>query len=216
MAPNAIRNSVGILAVAGLFTFIPSILASETCSVSVTEKGIVLKGIATVEDGDTIWVGIHKVRLYGIEALEHDQPCWKEGKRLKCSERSITALTERIKGKTLKCHIDRGKYGRPLMSYNRYLGTCFLDDGSELNRWLVRQGWALAEPTARGKIYEEAESQAAREKLGIHIAQFDRPKDFRRSKNGAYKSCPKEYQCVRSNRTDIEELLSTFEKAPSD
>lgn len=216
MVRIAFKSSAGLLAVAALLAPILSVRASDTCSVSVTKKGVALTGNATVEDGDTIWVGIHKVRLYGIEALEHDQPCWKDGKRLKCSERSVAALTERIKDQTLKCQIDRGKYGRPLMSYNRYLGTCFLDDGSELNRWLVRQGWALAEPTARGKIYKETELLAAKEKLGIHIAQFDRPKDYRRSRNGAYKSCPKEYQCVRSNRTDIEELLATFDKARSD
>lgn len=192
-----------------VMTSTESTLATE-CAIANEDGKIVVRGEGRVEDGDTIWVGIHKIRLYGIEALEEDQPCHKDNERQNCAERSIQALSDLIAGHTIKCKIDIGKRGEPIMSYNRYLAICYLSDGTELNRRLVRDGWVLADPSVKGDMYRGDEKFAAERAFGIHSSNFISPKEYRRSKYDASEPCPTDHQCVRSNRTDIEELLKVF------
>lgn len=187
--------------------------SSEACAIGKENGKIAIRGLAKVEDGDTIWVGIHKVRLYGIEALEEDQPCTKDNERQNCAERSIQALTRLVEGHTIKCLFDIGKRGEPIMSYNRYLAVCYLSNGAELNRMLVRDGWVISDRSPKGEIYREDEEYAAKHKLGIHDALFDLPKAYRKSKNQPAKDCPTGFQCVRSNRTDVEELLRALKNS---
>jgi endonuclease YncB( thermonuclease family) len=62
--------------------------------------------------------------------------------------------------------------------YQRVLATCTLPDGSDLNAWLVREGWALAYGLGRAYRGEEAEAQAARR--GIWSGNFLPPWEWRR------------------------------------
>ncbi len=183
------------------------------CEIGTENGKITIRGPAKIEDGDTIWVGIHKIRLYGIEALEEDQPCTRDNKRQDCAERSIQALSEILKGQFLKCYIDIGKRGEPIMSYNRYLAICNLADGTELNRRLVREGWVIADPSPKGKIYRADQKFAEERLLGIHSAVFMSPKEYRRLKSRSTDPCPTGFQCVRSTRTDIEDLLNAFKRS---
>lgn len=143
LAITAILGSTLLMSAAGE---VESLDIPSNCAAIVEEDQIVLRGNAKVEDADTIWVGIHKVRLYGIEALEDDQPCTKNGERFYCAEKSIKYLTELVEGIDVTCRIDIGKRGEPVMSYNRYLGTCTLPDQTSINQIMVGEGWALADP----------------------------------------------------------------------
>ena len=53
-------------------------------------------------------------------------------------ERATEALRARIGAGAVTCTIE----GRD--RYNRALSTCYTTDGTDLNAWLVRQGYALA------------------------------------------------------------------------
>lgn len=181
--------------------------ASEECAITQSEKGVSINGPATVIDADTLWVGVFKVRLYGIEALEEDQKCTRNGKALNCAEESIAWLKQLIEGKPITCKIDLGKRGEPIMSYNRYLATCFLKDKRELNRMIVRSGRAIADRSPKGDIYRSEEAKAKQEGIGIHVGNFMDPKAFRKAQNTPKKPCPMGYQCVRSDRADLLELL---------
>ena len=62
--------------------------------------------------------------------------------------------------------------------YGRTIGTCSAG-GTDLNAWLVANGWALAYlQFSQDYADEEAHARAAR--LGIHRGRFVDPRDWRR------------------------------------
>src|SRR5271154_1695833 len=71
-------------------------------------------GIPRIVDGDTVQIGATKIRLSGIDAPETDQLCLN-------AKGDVTGMD---------------KYGRSL-------ATCTID-GVDVDRWMVRSGWALA------------------------------------------------------------------------
>ena len=92
-----------------------------------------------VVDADTLEVAGQKVRLQGIDAPESAQSCRRAtGQRYRCGASATQALRTRIGTGAVVCKIE----GRD--RYNRALGICYTADGTDLNGWLVRQGYALA------------------------------------------------------------------------
>ena len=132
-------------------------------------------GSAWVVDGDSIRIGSISIRLEGIDAPEWDQTCTDPGGRTwACGRSASRQLKERAAGRTLRCQpkaIDR---------YGRTIATCLLPDGSDLNAWLVREGWAVAYGFSRIYVAEEAEAKAA--KRGIWSGSFVYPSEWRRQK----------------------------------
>jgi endonuclease YncB( thermonuclease family) len=59
-------------------------------------------------------------------------------------------LRAHIRGRELTCN--RRAFDR----YKRVLAVCLLPDGSDMNAWMVRQGWALAYGFAKTYATEEA------------------------------------------------------------
>ena len=188
-----------------LFVFSSSAVAQTACNIELKEKSIILKGYAEIIDGDTLWLGIPKIRLYGIEALEARQPCYKDSKRFKCSEKAYDELTTWAQGKELTCNVDRGSFGKPVMSHNRYLATCFLN-GEDLNRKIVAMGWALASPDETGDVYRQYELTARQNKLGIHQTSYDIPSDFRKNQRQKTKCADYEAVCP-AKATEIQSLI---------
>ena len=119
------------------FIFTSNILAQE------------IIGIPKIIDGDTIYINEYKIRLEGIDAPEMRQECKKERlkissivgftfyKNYNCGEVSKENLEVKIDGSKIKC-ISSTKD-----KYKRYLAKCFKDK-INLNRWMVRNGYAVA------------------------------------------------------------------------
>jgi endonuclease YncB( thermonuclease family) len=130
----------------------------------------VIVGKAWVVDGDTIHVAGLRIRLLGIDAPESAQTCIDGvGKAWLCGRAATHELVKHLAGRRLRCQSvghDR---------YRRVLAVCALPDGSDLNAWLVREGWALAYGYYRA---EEAEAKAA--KRGIWASTFIPPWEWRR------------------------------------
>ena len=96
-----------------------------------------LAGRASVADGDTVRVAGERVRLHGIDAPESKQTCVAGGSRWRCGAEATRALARRIGGRPIACEErDRDRYGR-------IVAVCRVR-GEDLNRWMVRQGRALA------------------------------------------------------------------------
>ncbi len=161
-----------------LFSFL--ILFSFTIISFSSEK--ILLGKAKVIDGDTIKINKKKIRLFGIDAPEKKQICKKIylsflifnfQKDYKCGEKSTIALIQKVKGKKVKCILEHNKD-----KYKRNIGTCYVGT-QDINRWLVKNGYALAYKKYSGKyIFEE---QFAREnKLGLWRGTFMKPEKWRR------------------------------------
>ena len=129
-------------------------------------------GVANVIDGDTIEIHGARIRFHGIDAPESRQECIRaDGKSWRCGQQAAFALSDRIGRATVRCEPrDRDRYGR-------VVAVCF-KDGEDLNRWLVRNGWAVAY-RKYSTDYVADEERAKRAKLGIWSGSFEMPWDWR-------------------------------------
>lgn len=138
-------------------------------------------GRAELIDGDTLWVGIHKVKLRGIDTLEKNQPCLKDGKPFRCFEKTMAYLKRLTASEAFRCEVQSSAFGKPKMDRNRYVATCYADN-KDISHLLVINGWALATNTADGAPYREAETAARITKRGLHQTEFMAPWDYRKNK----------------------------------
>lgn len=132
-------------------------------------------GAARAISGDTLVIGQQRIRLYGIDAPETRQRCWASGVRYNCADQAKSTLTHLTRDKDVRCRLE---------SYDalgQFLGTCFVG-ALEINRELVRQGWALAYRQV-AMNYVEDEADAERRKAGLWMGEFETPWDWR-MKNG--------------------------------
>jgi endonuclease YncB( thermonuclease family) len=131
-----------------------------------------IAGKAWVIDGDTIEIAGTRIRLEGIDAPETDQPCTDaRGKPWPCGRAATNELRAHVRGRALTCN------SRALDRYRRSLAVCSLPDGSDINAWMVRQGWAVAYGLARLYVSEEAEAEKA--KQGMWTGSFTLPSQWR-------------------------------------
>lgn len=133
----------------------------------------VVGGPTQVVDGDTLIVAGQRVRLQGIDAPEGKQSCRRAGQRYPCGVEATQALRRQIGMGTVICTIhgtDR---------YGRALGVCADANGTDLNRWLVRRGWALAYRRYSTEYVPE-EDQARAAQAGLWAGKFVQPWAWRR------------------------------------
>ncbi len=127
-------------------------------------------GTACIIDGQTLSVdgrrsygkcrGGTEVRLFGIKAPGLEDTCpAPNGRRWQCGRASATMLLEVTKGRILDCR------GKSEDKEGRLLATCFIE-GQDLNKLVVRSGWALANLHHAFK-YKPDEDLAARERKGL-------------------------------------------------
>jgi len=130
-------------------------------------------GQAHVVDGDTIYIGNSKIRLEGIDAPETDQVCFDaKGARWSCGITARDKLSELIASRSVQCKSDStDRYGRSLSICE--VGT------TEINGWLVREGWALAY-IAHSNRYVDNEQAALTNKRGLWSGAFIAPWEYRR------------------------------------
>jgi endonuclease YncB( thermonuclease family) len=135
--------------------------------------GPAIIGIARVADGDTVEILTSRIRLEGIDAPELDQTCEdSSGRAWPCGRVAARELRRHVGGTELTCE------PRSIDQYRRVLAICFLADRSDVNAWMVRQGWALAYGRASPYGAEQAEAKAA--KRGVWVGTFVPPWEWRR------------------------------------
>lgn len=126
-----------------------------------------------VVDGDSLELGGQRVRLLGIDALELHQTCRDgSGAGIACGQEARAALAALVADGPLRCTEEgTDRFGRSL-------ARCTNGRGEEINRTLVREGWALA---FTGDTRYAAEERAARQaRRGIHAWAFVPPAEWRR------------------------------------
>ncbi len=129
-------------------------------------------GVASVIDGDTIEIHGTRIRFHGIDAPESRQECIRaDGKSWRCGQQAAFALSDRIGRATVRCEPrDRDRYGRVVAVCSK--------DGEDLNRWLVRNGWAVAyRKYSADYVADEAIARSA--KANIWSGTFEMPWDWR-------------------------------------
>ena len=121
-----------------LATSVHAVAVAPATSAEATAAGI-LGGVAIVLDGDTLEVAGVPVRLYGIDAPESSQMCVANERRYQCGRQAAFELADRIAGQSVSCVRQASD------ELGMIVAVCSLED-ERLNAWMVREGWALADP----------------------------------------------------------------------
>ena len=138
-------------------------------------------GTIHVIDGDTLDVDGERFRLSGIDAPERKQVCLREGMAWSCGQAATEALRAKVRDERVHCvGIDRDRYGRTV-------AMCSLNDGTDLNGWMVERGWAMAY-RQYARTYVIAEEQARAARRGIWDAEFSPPWNWRADQRKAAKA----------------------------
>jgi endonuclease YncB( thermonuclease family) len=147
-------------------------LSSETVAQSTTSLPIPIEGTAQVLDGDTIQIGITRIRLYGIDAFEAEQMCNNtDNQSYGCGGRATRALSERIGTQTVSC-VRKGSD-----AFQRALAVC-RTGATDLSSWMVRSGHALAYTKyALDYVIDETAAKSGQE--GAWNGSFELPWAYR-------------------------------------
>ena len=152
-----------LLTITGLLVL--GLLASST---AVAED---MTGKARVVDAANLQVGDSWVRLYGIDAPRVEQTCTASGVIWHCGRQALMALSNLVYGRLVTCEV------RNWDRFARGVAVCRAGD-VELNREMVRQGWALADRQS-SPDYVQAEEDARRREAGLWMGDFAAPRDRR-------------------------------------
>lgn len=160
-----------------------------------------LRGVASVIDGDTVRVQGKSIRLHGMDAPESDQLCTRpDDTKWRCGQQSALALDDLIARRPVECQ------QRDIDQYGRVVAECFVGAVS-LNRWMVRNGWAIAYRSFSTE-YVPDERQAQAERLNMWSGSFDSPAQHRRqgrparSSRSASASSPPSADCTLKGNID--------------
>jgi len=129
-----------------------------------------IAGRPRVVDGDTLDFAGRVVRLYGIDAPELDQSCRAAGRDWPCGLEARWAALNRLSPHWVTC-VPRGHDATGTERAVCYLAGIGQHD---LGAWLLRQGWAVAEPDAE-PAYAEAQSAAKAAAIGLWRGSFIAP-----------------------------------------
>jgi len=128
----------------------------------------VITGRATVVDGDGVEIGGTKIRLFGIDAPEVDQYCYRDDRtRWRCGHYASVELDRLISGREIACTV------RELDRYDRSVAVCRAGD-ADIAEAQVRNGWAVAYRKFT-KDYVDEEESAHAAKRGLWSGGFDMP-----------------------------------------
>jgi endonuclease YncB( thermonuclease family) len=131
-----------------------------------------ISGVPKIREADLVQIGNNRVRLSGIDAPSVDQLCLNtRGERWTCGIAARDELIKHVEGKSWTCHL--GQADRR----GRALSRCEVD-GEDIQKWLVRSGWALAF-TRFSHDYEADEKEAREAKVGMWQGAFIAPWDWR-------------------------------------
>lgn len=132
-----------------------------------------ITGSAFVIDGDTLTIAGVRIRLLDIDAPELDQTCLdSRGRDWPCGRQASGELRALLRGRDLTCQPQsRDKYGRTL-------AICTLPDKTDINAWMVTQGWAVSYDYANTYGLQQDDAKAA--KRGIWSGSFTAPGEWRR------------------------------------
>ena len=126
-----------------------------------------ISGPARVIDGDSLVVDGVEIRLYGIDAPEYRQTCFRRGRPWACGVDATRTLRALIASRPVACRThEEDRYGRTVAS-------CAVD-GRDLGAAMVAGGHAVAYGA-----YQLEESAARNAGRGIWSSRFEPPAAWR-------------------------------------
>ncbi|MDA7428522.1 thermonuclease family protein [Primorskyibacter aestuariivivens] len=142
-----------------------------------------VSGPVRVVDGDTIEIAGHKVRLFGIDAVERDQTCRHPTRgEWPCGAEVARVLAGLIDGQAATCE------SRGVDRYGRMLGICRIN-GQDVGAALVEAGWAFAYKKY-STLYVREEQRALHAGRGLWTSVVVQPSQYRASKRAPVQVAP--------------------------
>lgn len=131
-----------------------------------------ISGTLRVIDGDTLDMDGTRIRLFGIDAPERDQPCTTlGGQNWGCGDWVTRQVRDRFEGRKARCTLlDRDRYGRRV-------ARCFVAE-KDIAQTLVRAGLAFAY-RKYSLDYDLDEKAAFVAERGIHGFIMESPARYR-------------------------------------
>lgn len=134
-------------------------------------------GRASVIDGDTIEIAGTRIRFDGIDAPESHQSCQTtSGETYRCGRVSADMLDKFLSQSRPTTCTPKGK------SYDRIVAVCRRADGTDINRWMVKNGQAVDWLKYSKGRYSQEQREAKEAQRGIWSGSFDMPCKFRGSR----------------------------------
>lgn len=132
---------------------------------------------ALARDGDTLVMGDHVFRLYGVDAPEYRQTCTDgDGGEWPCGKAARLQLAAFVAPGALVCEVMAKD------QYHREVARCSSATVPDLSEALVQAGMAVS-PAARGEApYGDAEEAARTAKRGLWQGSFELPSEWRARK----------------------------------
>ena len=132
-----------------------------------------ISGVPKIREADHIQIGNARIRLGGIDGPQADQLCLNtKGERWACGAAARDELIKYAGTKTWNCNRRQVTDRR-----GRIVARCDVD-GEDIQKWLVRNGWALALVRV-SRDYEPDEKAAREAKAGMWQGAFIAPWDWR-------------------------------------
>lgn len=128
-----------------------------------------------IRDGDSFAIGGQEVRLWGIDAPEYHQTCFKDGSSVPCGKYARQRLENLTKGANLQC--ERVNTDR----YKRIVARCYVQ-GEDLAALMVRAGFAFDYPRYSKGAYSNQQKAAKNELRGLWSMDFEMPWIWKRKK----------------------------------
>lgn len=128
-----------------------------------------LIGRVSVIDGDTLEMRGERIRLWGVDAFESRQLCYRGSGNYRCGQAAANALDVRLADRVVRCE----PVGRP-DRYGRTVARCVVD-GQDVGAWLVGNGHALDYPRLSQGRYAKEQIEARAARRGAWDGHFDEP-----------------------------------------
>jgi endonuclease YncB( thermonuclease family) len=163
-----------------LLRLLPVLVASLAFSHYSQCQTDIIKGRATVLNGDTLTIEGATILLDGIDAFEAEQACKaKDGQMWACGKSATAQLKNLIEGKFTVCYVER-RSGANNYAQRSTSATCE-SNGININRWMVNQGLAVANRTLTG-VYIPDENMAREQERGGWRGTFRAPWEWRKQR----------------------------------
>lgn len=129
-----------------------------------TVRNELLAGQASAVDGDTLVIAGQTIDLFGVASPPFGELCDHAGEKWRCGATARLELARWIGDATLICRRHPSLSGAAA-SCNKGL--------SDVGRWLVRNGWAVADSCS--SLYAREEQRARLDRAGIWASRFEAP-----------------------------------------
>jgi endonuclease YncB( thermonuclease family) len=164
VARAAVLAMVAVASAAFAISALEVMTSRALAQTSPANTEFIVAGTAVVVDGRTLDIGSERILLWGIDAPEKGAWCYRNDQRWTIAGESAEALRRCLKGKPIKCRVQRVE--RRWIK-KQYVAECWTHDGHDIGHCMVRGGWATEYTCYTENHYRDVETDAKSRRAGL-------------------------------------------------